>query len=165
MAQRPKTVPNCQNESSKSNFCLREKSRMDFPRGINGIPLGHFSRRSRVASQPNSESNLGSGTILGRPSLGRCTHLIPCGTSQQVSKLLLCSCTWSVMIRNENSRALKFKGYVKFSLSNDHCFDHENFLTSDTVDLQIAIAECAHLVGHVKHEMMHIMGFYHEHSR
>ena len=30
---------------------------------------------------------------------------------------------------------------------------------------QIAIADCSHLVGHVKHEMMHIMGFYHEHSR
>ena len=39
------------------------------------------------------------------------------------------------------------------------------WMTPVAVDLQIAIAECAHLVGHVKHEMMHIMGFYHEHSR
>ena len=29
----------------------------------------------------------------------------------------------------------------------------------------IFIGKCAHLVGHIKHEMMHTLGFYHEHSR
>ena len=29
----------------------------------------------------------------------------------------------------------------------------------------IFIGRCAHLIGHIKHEMMHTMGFYHEHSR
>jgi len=29
----------------------------------------------------------------------------------------------------------------------------------------IFIGRCAHLVGHIKHEMMHTLGFYHEHSR
>ena len=30
---------------------------------------------------------------------------------------------------------------------------------------EIYLGQCAHLVGHVKHEMMHTLGFYHEHSR
>lgn len=29
----------------------------------------------------------------------------------------------------------------------------------------IFIGGCAHLIGHIKHEMMHTLGFYHEHSR
>ena len=29
----------------------------------------------------------------------------------------------------------------------------------------IQLGRCAHLAGHVKHEMMHTIGFYHEHSR
>ena len=29
----------------------------------------------------------------------------------------------------------------------------------------IFIGRCSHLVGHIKHEMMHTLGFYHEHSR
>ncbi len=29
----------------------------------------------------------------------------------------------------------------------------------------IYIGECSHLLGHIKHEMMHTLGFYHEHSR
>ena len=43
----------------------------------------------------------------------------------------------------------------------EHCWT----LLARCMTGQIAIADCSHLVGHVKHEMMHIMGFYHEHSR
>ena len=33
------------------------------------------------------------------------------------------------------------------------------------VSQSIQLGRCAHLAGHVKHEMMHTIGFYHEHSR
>ena len=33
------------------------------------------------------------------------------------------------------------------------------------VSQSIELGKCAHLAGHVKHEMMHTIGFYHEHSR
>ena len=33
------------------------------------------------------------------------------------------------------------------------------------ISQSIYIGKCSHLLGHVKHEMMHTMGFYHEHAR
>ena len=59
--------------------------------------------------------------------------------------------------------------------------DESNFVTFDNsgscssrigvaffpfpVAQSIQLGRCAHLAGHVKHEMMHTIGFYHEHSR
>ena len=33
------------------------------------------------------------------------------------------------------------------------------------ISQSIELGKCSHLLGHIKHEMMHTVGFYHEHSR
>ena len=55
--------------------------------------------------------------------------------------------------------------YVEF-LSTGICFSRiGRVYWPFPLPQSIFIGRCAHLIGHIKHEMMHTMGFYHEHSR
>ena len=88
---------------------------------------------------------------------------------------------------NEN-QTLTIKASIKYYNDEfDGCIewvektDESNYVTFDNsgscssrigvaffpfpVAQSIQLGRCAHLAGHVKHEMMHTIGFYHEHSR
>lgn len=72
----------------------------------------------------------------------------------------------SIRVIESTSSLFFFKAVYVHFLNSGSCYSRVGrAFWPFPLSQEIYLGRCSHLIGHIKHEMMHTLGFYHEHSR